>query len=42
MLELTVYDLHHLIETQGIELGATEEQRQQSRALVAKLAQGRR
>lgn len=42
LLDLTVYDLHHLVETRGIELGATEEQRQQSRALVAKLAQERR
>ena len=40
LLELTVYDLHHLAETQGIELGATDDQRRQSRAVAAQLAQG--
>ena len=39
LLDLTVYDIHHLAETHGIQLGATDEQRQQSRALAAKLAQ---
>ncbi len=39
LLDLTVYDLYHLAETHGIELGASDEQRQQSRALAAKLAQ---
>lgn len=37
LLELTVYDLHRMAETQGIELGATDEQRRQSRELAAKL-----
>ncbi|MBI4337851.1 MAG: hypothetical protein HY683_08515 [Chloroflexi bacterium] len=40
LLDVTVYDLHYLAETQGIELGATDEQRRQSRAVVAKLVQG--
>ena len=39
LLDLTVYDLHHLAETQGIELGAPDEQRRRSRAVVEKLAQ---
>ena len=39
LLELTVYDLQHLAEAQGIELGATDEQRRQSRALLGKLTQ---
>lgn len=38
LLEVSVYDLQHLAETQSIELGATDEQRRQSRALVAQLA----
>ncbi len=42
LLDLTVYDLQHLAEAHGIDLGATDEQRRQSRALAAKLArQGR-
>jgi len=40
LLELTVYDLYHLAGAYGVELGASDEQRQQSRALAAKLAQG--
>ncbi len=40
LLDMTVYDLFHLAETHHIELGATDEQRQQSRALGAKLAEG--
>lgn len=39
LLDVTVYDFHHLAETHKIEIGATDEQRQQSRALAAKLAQ---
>ena len=39
LLELTIYDLYHLAETHGIELGASDEQRQRSRILAAKLAQ---
>ncbi len=42
LLDLTVYDLHYMAETQGIELGATDEQRRQARALVGKLAQANR
>src|SRR5712691_7088534 len=38
LLDLTVYDLYRLAATHGIELGASDEQRQQSRALAAKLA----
>lgn len=38
LLDLTVYDLQHQAEIQGIELGATEEQRRRSRALARKLA----
>jgi hypothetical protein len=37
LLELTVYDVQHQAEAQGIELGATHEQRRQSRLLAAKL-----
>lgn len=37
LLDLTVYDLYHLAETYHIELGATDDQRQRSRALAAKL-----
>lgn len=40
LLDVTIYDLQNQAETQGIELGATEEQRRQSRALAAKLARG--
>ncbi len=39
LLDLTVYDFYHLAETHGIELGASDEQRQQSRTLLALLAQ---
>jgi len=39
LLELTIYDLYHLAETHGIELGASDEQRQRSRALATKLGQ---
>ena len=38
LLDLTVYDLQHQAEIQGIELGATAEQRRRSRALARKLA----
>ncbi len=39
MLDLSVYDLYHQAGTHGIELGASDEQRQRSHALAAKLAQ---
>ncbi|MSQ15285.1 MAG: hypothetical protein EXR50_05430 [Dehalococcoidia bacterium] len=39
LLDLTVYDLYHLAKTYGIELGASDEQRQQSRTLAARLAE---
>ena len=42
LLDLTVYDLYHLAETQSIELGATDEQQRQSRAVAAKLAKAGR
>jgi hypothetical protein len=38
LLDLTVYDIYHMAETQGVELGATDEQRQRSRAATEKLA----
>ncbi len=37
LLDLTIYDLHHQAEAQGLEIGATEEQRRQSHALATKL-----
>ena len=37
LLDLTVYDLQQQAEAQGIEMGAANEQRRRSRALVAKL-----
>ncbi len=40
LLDLTVYDLHHMAETQGIALGATDEQRRQSREVMADLIEG--
>ena len=40
LLGLTVFDLHHLAEREGIEIGATDEQRRQSSAAVKKLARG--
>jgi hypothetical protein len=39
LLDLTVYDLYRLAEGQGIELGASDAQRQQSRALATALSQ---
>lgn len=39
LLDLSIYDLHHLAQTHGIELGATDEQHQRSRALAAKLSE---
>jgi hypothetical protein len=41
LLELTVYDIQHQAEAQGIELGATAEQRRQSRVLAARLIKSR-
>lgn len=38
LLDVTVYDIHRMAETQGIELGATDGQRRRSRELAAKLA----
>lgn len=40
LLGLTVYDIHQMAEVEGIELGATEEQRRRSKAVAAKLARG--
>ncbi len=40
LLDLTVHDVYHLAEVHGIELGASDEQRRQSRALAAKLVRG--
>jgi hypothetical protein len=37
LLELSIYDLYALAETYGIELGASDEQRQRSRNLAARL-----
>jgi hypothetical protein len=37
VLDLTVYDLQHQAEIQGNELGATDQQRRQSHALIQKL-----
>ncbi len=41
LLDRTVYDVHHLAGTYGIEIGASEEQRRQSRSLAAELGDGR-
>ncbi len=38
LLDSTPYDLYRLAETHGIELGATDDQRKQSRALTERLA----
>lgn len=40
LLDLTVYDLLHEAEIQGIELGATKEQRRRSHEVAMKLAKG--
>lgn len=37
MLDVPIFDLYRLAETHGIELGASEEQRRLSRALVERL-----
>jgi hypothetical protein len=37
LLGASVFDLYRLAETHGIELGATDEQRRQSRALAAEI-----
>jgi hypothetical protein len=37
VLDLTLYDLQQQAEVQGIDIGATDEQRRQSHALTAKL-----
>ena len=37
LLELSVYDLYGMAETYGIELGASDEQRQRSRRLTGQL-----
>ncbi|MBI4333686.1 MAG: hypothetical protein HY673_20680 [Chloroflexi bacterium] len=42
LLDLTVYDIQRLAEAQGLEVGATDEQRRKSRALAAKVAGGSR
>ena len=41
LLDQTVYDVHHLAGTYGIELGASDEQRRQSRSLATVLGGGR-
>ncbi len=38
LLDLSIYDLHRLAETHGIELGPTEDELQESRSLAAKLS----
>ena len=38
LLGASVYDLYSLAESHGVELGATDEQRQKSRQLAAKLS----
>ncbi len=38
LLDLSIYDLHHLAETHGIELGPTEDELKESRALAARLS----
>ena len=40
LLGVTVYDLYYMAEAHGIELGASDEQRQRSRALAAELVRG--
>lgn len=40
LLDTTIYDLQHQAELQRLELGATDEQRERSRALAARLAKG--
>lgn len=42
LLDQSVYDVHHLAEVYGIELGASDEQRRQSRRLAGKLRAARR
>ena len=37
LLDVSVFDLHHLAETSSIVLGASDEQRSQARSLAAKL-----
>ena len=39
LLGLSVYDLYSLAESHGVELGASDEQRRQSRELAAKLVE---
>lgn len=39
LLDLTDYDLYGFAESHGIELGASDDQRQQSRALAVKLTE---
>jgi hypothetical protein len=38
LLDLTVYDIYRMAETEGVELGATEQQRRRSQASAEKLA----
>lgn len=38
LLDATPFDIYHMAESHGIELGATDEQRRQSRDLAAELA----
>ncbi|HLF76930.1 MAG TPA: hypothetical protein VJB57_05510 [Dehalococcoidia bacterium] len=39
LLSVSIYDLYNLADTHGIELGATDEQRQKSHQLAAKLSE---
>lgn len=39
LLDLNVHDVYRVAETQGIELGASSEQRQRSRELTARLSE---
>jgi hypothetical protein len=41
MLGISVYDVHHLAEAHGQELGATDEQRQKSRELAMQFGQSK-
>jgi hypothetical protein len=37
ILDTSIYDIHRMAEARGIELGATDEQRQESRKVAAQL-----
>ena len=42
LLDRSVFDLYRLAEASGVELGASDKQRRQSRKVAAKLAEDRR